>query len=224
MSDTLILNASLQTINRFYVYGLVDPRSNQLFYVGKGSYRRAWSHTSLVKKGKSTNNRVKDSIIGKILKDGFEPEIKMFAKHLNETDALELEHQLILSYGNVYDKSGCLVNVCEGGKQVPLNSGRTRWKTGRTPWNKGKTGFTCSEETKAKMSSSRLGQKYALGAKHSEEANRRRVESRSWYKPSDDTKRKMSDSQKGRIFTEDHKSKLREAARARILRERMQNG
>ena len=35
---------SLLSLGEFYVYGLIDPRSNQIFYIGKGSGNRVFEH------------------------------------------------------------------------------------------------------------------------------------------------------------------------------------
>ncbi len=220
MAHTLILNAETTAMNVFYVYGLVDPRSDSVFYIGKGKHNRAKSHISLVRNGKIKNLSFKDKIIKKILELGLTPGIKYFSKDMLEAEALELERQLIAEYGRKYDGTGVLVNVCEGGKEVPLNSGRTRWQKGRTPWNKGLTGFKHSEETCKQMSASRKGLKNALGSKHSLESRHQRSEARKGFKFDDITRQKMSDSQKGRVFSPEHKQKLREALIRRHERER----
>ena len=35
---------SLIALGNFYVYGLIDPRTNQLFYIGKGKDNRVFEH------------------------------------------------------------------------------------------------------------------------------------------------------------------------------------
>jgi len=61
-----------------------------------------------------------------------------------------------------------------------------------------------------KEQSRQLMAKYCSPKSHSEESEKRRIESRSWYKHhSAETLKKMSDSQKGRPLTEEHKAKLR---------------
>lgn len=35
---------SLLALGDFYVYGLIDPRTNQVFYIGKGTGNRVFQH------------------------------------------------------------------------------------------------------------------------------------------------------------------------------------
>jgi hypothetical protein len=43
------------TLKPYYVYKLIDPRDNQVFYVGKGKGNRAYHHEREVKQGRITN-------------------------------------------------------------------------------------------------------------------------------------------------------------------------
>lgn len=61
----------------------------------------------------------------------------------------------------------------------------------------------------ARDRSRELMKKYCLPKCQTYESKKKRINSRSWYKPSEITKQKMSDAQKGKILTDEHKCKLR---------------
>jgi hypothetical protein len=58
---------SLSNHKRFYVYALVDPRDDAMFYIGKGTGKRKSAHTELVRKGRWDSNGVKCERIEAIL-------------------------------------------------------------------------------------------------------------------------------------------------------------
>lgn len=77
-----------------YVYAYRDPRSGRVFYIGKGSGRRALSHLTF-----APNSRV-SAIIRSIRKSGSEPRIEVLAHGLPNADvALRLESALIRALG-----------------------------------------------------------------------------------------------------------------------------
>ena len=97
----------------FFVYGLVDPRNNEIFYIGKGKGDRPEKHLKEAKKyertGESTNVYKSRKILN-ILKAGFESyKIIFLHKNLTEDEAFDLEIKEINSRSN-------LTNVGEGGK------------------------------------------------------------------------------------------------------------
>ena len=57
---------------KYYVYQLLDPRSNTVLYVGKGTGNRAYTHNQF-KDG--NNNYYKDGIIKELHQQGLEPTI-----------------------------------------------------------------------------------------------------------------------------------------------------
>jgi uncharacterized protein len=73
---------------RYYVYLLVDPRRNSVFYVGKGKGNRVLAH---LKENKDAERR-KAKIIKDIRHDGQEPRIEILAHGLkDEATALRIE-------------------------------------------------------------------------------------------------------------------------------------
>ena len=130
----------------FYVYLLIDPITNQPFYVGKGKGDRAKSHLrpSNLQSVSLKNNKIKS-----IQTQNREPEIQYIAENLTEKEAWTLEIAKISEYGRINLGTGILCNHTDGG-DGPAN---------RSPWNKGKK---FSDETRKKMSKSRKNSETAM--------------------------------------------------------------
>jgi hypothetical protein len=81
---------SIQDKIKYYVYLYIDPRNEQIFYVGKGRGNRAFSH--LKEKSKSEKNlRISD-----IQKDGLQPKIEILVHGLeDESTARKIEASII---------------------------------------------------------------------------------------------------------------------------------
>lgn len=77
--------------NRFYVYLLIDPRDNSIFYVGKGSGARKSTHAAIVKRGRTDHNLDKCSRIEEILTAGYQVAEFILKDGLTERDALNIE-------------------------------------------------------------------------------------------------------------------------------------
>ena len=120
----------------WYVYTLIDTRNNQPFYVGKGNKRRLKATVNI----NSGSNPLKKKFLKELKQVGLEPELKIVGEHLNETDALSQEKQLIEEYGRIIKGTGILANFADGGEQ-------------------GNTGHRFSDETKKLWSSQRTGVK-----------------------------------------------------------------
>ncbi len=117
----------LQEIEKYYVYALcwpdrIDPKgllTNEPFYVGKGSGKRARAHLTNELRGE---NVFKDRTIDKIRRNGLEPIICYFNERMIESDAYDLEEENIKLYGRKCNKSGSLTNIVESGRP-PKHSG-----------------------------------------------------------------------------------------------------
>jgi hypothetical protein len=92
----------------FYVYQLVDPRTDLPFYVGKGQRGRAWHHQRAVECGKLAGNARKVAKISDILKAGESVRVVIVAEYHLESDALDHEYRLV-------DADPTLTNVQPGG-------------------------------------------------------------------------------------------------------------
>lgn len=92
----------------FYVYQLIDPRSDRPFYVGKGQHSRAWQHEKAVRLGRSVSNRRKTDLIHDILSCGMSVTVKIVEIFDSAADALDLEYRIA-------EADPTLTNIQEGG-------------------------------------------------------------------------------------------------------------
>lgn len=83
-------------MNKYYVYQLIDPRTNKPFYIGEGKDLRAWSHAAF-KSG--CNNPHKDRVIQKILDAGLEVKVELLYENLTKDQSRLLEEQIIDEIG-----------------------------------------------------------------------------------------------------------------------------
>ena len=82
--------AQIQNNIKFYVYLYIDPRNDEIFYVGKGRGNRAFSHLR-EKTASEKNLRIRD-----IQSDGFQPRIEILVHGLaDESTARKIEASVI---------------------------------------------------------------------------------------------------------------------------------
>lgn len=114
-------------MSKYYVYYLIDPETQQPFYVGKGHKNRYLSHEKEanlpVLKQK---NPLKCAFIKEIWKRGQSVQYK-FEYCVNENQAYDLEIKTIKQLGRINNKSGVLTNLREGGTGSP-NGGKQQIK------------------------------------------------------------------------------------------------
>lgn len=101
-------------MNNFYVYGLIDPRSDSIFYIGKGKNKRIYQH--IKEKPNLFSNLDKLNRIKEIQSDGFAVEYKYIASELTEEIALFIERLLIYRLGRKIFNEGNLTNIVPGGE------------------------------------------------------------------------------------------------------------
>lgn len=98
---------------KYYVYELVNPNTNQPFYIGKGSGKRAELHTIKAKLNKKSENPYKDNVIKMLLQENKEPIINIIEWFDYENLAYDAEEKLIQLHGRkVFDEGGILTNIC----------------------------------------------------------------------------------------------------------------
>lgn len=103
----------------YYVYGLIDPRNNQYFYIGKGKGKRFSSH---LKPKRLDFNTAKLDKIKSIQEAGFEIKIEILFPNLDEETAFELERITIYKLGREVFNEGILTNLNPGGRWKPKDS------------------------------------------------------------------------------------------------------
>ena len=116
----------------FYVYGYYDPKTNHLFYVGKGSGHRDVSHLkpSSWSNPKDTTNPFFYYKIKSLMERHEAPIIKRLVESLTEDEAYRIENELILEHGRRFVDGGILFNISDN------RGGRN--KGDKTPWSEEK--------------------------------------------------------------------------------------
>jgi hypothetical protein len=104
-----------------YIYELIDPRSGDVFYVGKGRNKRAWEHISQSKSGKYQNKAKTDKIL-EILADGLEVQVNIVSYHETDLLAGDAEKARIEELG-----LSNLTNILAGGCGSLPNGDKTNW-------------------------------------------------------------------------------------------------
>lgn len=176
---------NLDDTEKYYVYGLYDPKTYLPFYVGKGSGSRKRHHLSW--KSTNGNNPHKDNKIAKIKREGREPYSEIIWDKLKEAKAFDREWGLIH-----------ILDVCPN---VSLTNIAYTWGHSG-PKLKGenhpmrKRGHT--EEAKQKISEATSGENHPFyGCSHTEESIRKMSESSKGIFPSEKTREKMGKSRRG---------------------------
>ena len=102
---------SLISLGDYYVYGLIDPRSKQIFYIGKGTKDRVFNHEKESQNSQDSEN-LKLKTIADIKADGFEVEKIIINSNLTEEEAFAAEASLINAFN--YVNNAGLTNIVAG--------------------------------------------------------------------------------------------------------------
>lgn len=161
-------------IGEFYVYQLRLETSDLPFYIGKGKGNRIKNH--FTKSSRKLNN-IKNRIIAKAERQGVVIHSEFLCTGMSEESALALEIKLIKALGRRDIRTGILANMTDGGegKSGAKASLEIREKLSASLKASGRD-WTCSEETKRKISSTLKGRPVPeevvakrRGKKHSED-------------------------------------------------------
>ncbi len=105
---------SLLSLGDYYVYGLIDPRNNKVFYIGKGTGNRVFEHEkeTLNKDVDSNKESEKLKLISEINDAGLEVKKVIINANLTEEEAFAAEAALINAFNYLDDES--LTNIVSG--------------------------------------------------------------------------------------------------------------
>jgi group I intron endonuclease len=164
----------------FYVYGLFDPRNDELRYVGyTQNYKNRLNQHCRPSKLKANSH--KNNWIKSIKANNSIPKIQILETHNTKTDALNAEIDLIAYFKYI----GCdLTNVTDGGDEGVIY---TRTDEIRSKISKSSTGRKHTEETKCKISKTLTG----IKRNHSEEHKKKISQTLTGRKLSEDTKKNI---------------------------------
>ena len=102
---------SLLSLGDYYVYGLIDPRNKQIFYIGKGTKNRVFEHEK-ESLGSPDSEKLKLKTISKIKDAGLEVEKIIINCNLTEEEAFAAEASLINAFNYISDAK--LTNIVAG--------------------------------------------------------------------------------------------------------------
>lgn len=188
--------------NKNVIYGLYDPITDEVRYVGKAVnlYNRIKNH---YKNSRLIIETHKNNWLNKLLKNGLYVNVKIIELCDDESQLNDCEIKWI----NYYKLIGCdLTNGTNGGDGGRMSEDSIK-KMILT-----KTGKKLTEEHKLKISESKKGHSV------SEDTRKKLIEKRKLYKVSEESRKKMSESHKGKPSwnkglkaTEETKEKMRQS-------------
>jgi hypothetical protein len=149
----------------YYVYGLVDPRTNLPFYIGKGKDNR-WHYHYSTKCIETEGFSSKVQRILELRDAGYSPTVIFYAQNIEEEQlAYDIEVSIIEKYGRLnYEDNGILTNIT-------IDSRPPNWKGKSYIEIYGYERGLEIKERKAKQQRDTGG--YFRGHKHTEDAKKR---------------------------------------------------
>jgi hypothetical protein len=101
----------------FYVYLLIDPRTKQPFYVGKGCDNRIFYHEKAATRNYTGSDKPHHDRIREIVASGKQVQYKKVLENATEKQALKKEREVEQYYGRKKVGTGILLNVSSCGSQ-----------------------------------------------------------------------------------------------------------
>lgn len=189
----------------YYIYQLVDPRTDLPFYIGKGQGNRCDDH--FLETELNTDNRHKFYKIQFLQARGTPATVEKIVEGISsEDDAYQMETELILKYGRIgFEEGGILTNVCLG-NQPPSHKGRPKTCEHRKSLSNSRKGKVMTEETKKKILESKRTngtmKSGMQGKNHSEEAKEKIRKKKLGSTMSEESSSKKSEKLKGKPWSE----------------------
>jgi hypothetical protein len=189
----------------YYVYGLIDPRTNQYFYIGKGKKGNN-RHLDHLSERHGSGNQFKWNKICKIQSLGLEVLFEVIIDDiLDEGVAYDEETKLIRLYGKLIDGTGILTNIIDDGRP-PSWKGRTKTLQHRQNLSKAMKGKHHTPETIQKILETKRANGTLVagmsGKNHSDETKEKLRQIKTGTKMSAESSLKKSAATKGKPWTE----------------------
>ena len=221
------LTAVSESVSKYLIYGLVDPRTLMVRYVGlsaRGLKRPLHHGKDFALAG---DRSYKARWIRALRAEGLDYAIAVLQESTKES--LSDDERWWIAFGRACGWP--LTNLTEGGcgrlglshtdetraRIAAGNRGKVFSEETRARMRAAQLGKTLSPETRAKLSAARRGNKNAVGnkiwvgRKHSEESKAKMSASLSGRRPSEETRKKMSAAQTGRKHSEQSRAAMHAA-------------
>lgn len=118
----------------YYVYTLADPRTGEVFYVGKGQGRRAYQHAAEARRN-SAGNKERLRIIREILAAGLLPSVVFLASYESEDEAIEHEAREIAARTGLTNMQAVGRATSQGARRSAKWRQIKAWLEGFTPYH-----------------------------------------------------------------------------------------
>jgi group I intron endonuclease len=207
----------------YYVYEILNPDTNQPFYVGwtsRSSELRFKEHI------RETRNKIvnidKVNIMKNLIDQGKEPFFKIVFETENKELSLKKEMELIDYYGRIKD-GGILTNISKGGEHHSVSPAIKKRLSG---YRKNKSYEELYGEDKASSLKKSLSERFKgsnnpmFGKTHTEESKKKmseKVKGKIAHPISEYQKEKIRESNKNRIWSDEMRKKVSESQKKRYL-------
>lgn len=206
----------------YYIYELIDPRTEKPFYVGWTSRTSDLRFSEHLRETRSkTVNLEKVKILKEILNENLKPITKIVFQSVDKEESIKEEIRLIDYYGRIRD-GGILTNISKGGEHHIVSD---KVKKHLSEIRKNKTyeeilGKDKALDLKKRISKSVSGELNPMyGKKHTLEARKKmseKLKGKSTHPVSEYQKERIRESNKSRVWTEEMRKKVSESQKKRF--------